>query len=74
MRVAYGGIRAESAYTTTQAFHTETNDKYEQGSKTGGSFGRTVSFRASNSNPIYGNSTTVQPKSYTVLYIMKIKA
>ena len=30
-------------------------------------------FDASKSNPIYGNSTTVQPNSYTVYYIMKIK-
>ncbi len=29
---------------------------------------------ASKSSSIYGNSSTVQPKSYTVLYIMKIKA
>ncbi len=30
-------------------------------------------FDANRINPIYGASTTVQPKSYTVLYIMKIK-
>lgn len=28
---------------------------------------------ASRSNPIYGNSETVQPKSYTVYYIMRVK-
>ena len=28
---------------------------------------------ASNCNPIYGNSNTVQPASYTVYYIMKIR-
>lgn len=33
-----------------------------------------VSFDASKSNAIYGNSNTVQPASYTVYYIMKIKA
>ena len=32
-----------------------------------------VSFDASRSNPIYGASDTVQPKSYTVYYIMRIK-
>ena len=32
-----------------------------------------VEFDASRSNPIYGASTTVQPNSYTVYYIMKIK-
>lgn len=30
-----------------------------------------VSFSASNSNPLYGRSETVQPNSYTVFYIMK---
>ena len=33
-----------------------------------------ISFNAHDSNSIYGNSSTVQPNSYTVLYIMKIKA
>ena len=33
-----------------------------------------IIFDAHNSNSIYGNSSTVQPASYTVLYIMKIKA
>ncbi len=31
-------------------------------------------FDASKYNSIYGSSSTVQPNSYTVLYIMKIKA
>ena len=31
------------------------------------------SFNASLSNPIYGASDTVQPKSYTVYYIMRVK-
>ena len=33
-----------------------------------------IHFDASLCNHIYGNSTTVQPASYTVMYIMKIKA
>ena len=33
-----------------------------------------VDFNASRCSSIFGNSTTVQPNSYTVLYIMKIKA
>ena len=33
-----------------------------------------INFDASKCNSIYGNSTTVQPNSYTVMYIMKIKA
>lgn len=36
--------------------------------------GGNLYFDASKSSSIYGNSSTVQPKSYTVLYIMKIKA
>lgn len=32
-----------------------------------------VSFDASKSNPIYGNSTTVQPNSYKVMYIIRAK-
>jgi len=32
-----------------------------------------VTFDASLYNPIYGASNTVQPKAYTVLFIMKIK-
>ena len=41
-----------------------------------GSWGGTsnIGFKASRYNSlIYGNSSTVQPKSYTVLFIMKIK-
>ena len=30
-------------------------------------------FDASKSNPIYGKSETVQPASYTVYYIMRVK-
>lgn len=30
-----------------------------------------ASFNASNSNPIYGSSTTVHPASYTVRYYIK---
>lgn len=30
-------------------------------------------FDASKSNPIYGRSSTVQPASYTVYYIMRVK-
>ena len=33
-----------------------------------------VSFDASKSNAIYGSSNTVQPPSYTVYYIMRIRA
>lgn len=35
--------------------------------------GRNIGFNASRSNSIYGNSSTVQPNSYTVYYIMKIR-
>ena len=30
-----------------------------------------ITFNAANSNPIYGNSTTVQPNSFAVRYIIK---
>ena len=33
-----------------------------------------LEFDASQSNPIFGKSSTVQPNSYTVMYIMKIQA
>ena len=33
----------------------------------------TITFNASFSNNIYGNSETVQPPAYTVYYIMKVK-
>lgn len=32
-----------------------------------------MNFNASWSSPVYGNSDTVQPKSYTVYYIMRVK-
>ena len=32
-----------------------------------------VGFKASRNNPIYGASNTVQPNSYTVYYIIRIK-
>jgi len=44
-------------------------NKYASGT---GNFG-TDQFDASFSNPIYGKSNTVQPASYTVYYIIKIK-
>ena len=36
-------------------------------------WGSIYNFDASLSNPIYGKSTTVQPASFTVYYIMKIR-
>lgn len=38
-----------------------------------GNMVRGIRFNASWSNPIYGNSNTVQPPAYTVYYIMKIR-
>ena len=35
--------------------------------------GYNIGFDASRSNPLFGASTTVQPKAYTVLYIIKVK-
>lgn len=71
---AYGGLSVFSGYTTTQAFKNESgpHSRYYNGENA--NYNRYVSFHASLSNPIYGKSNTVQPQSYTVLYIMKIKA
>lgn len=43
-----------------------------------GAFGRinaweAIGFNAALSNPIYSNSVTVQPRTYTVYYIMRVK-
>ena len=54
------------------AFINMGNTGYENGSG-GESDGIFLGFDASRSNPIYGNSNTVQPSAYTVYYIMKIK-
>ena len=35
--------------------------------------GYNIGFDASRSNLLFGASTTVQPKAYTVLYIIKVK-
>lgn len=43
-----------------------------QGNRTSGD-GGWFYFDASWSNPIYGNSNTVQPPAYTVMYIMRVK-
>lgn len=37
----------------------------------GGQHAISVSFSAKNSNPIYGNSSTVQPRALTVMYIIR---
>ena len=44
---------------------------HENGSSPGSQWD--ISFNASWSSPIYGASDTVQPKSYTVYYIMRVK-
>ena len=53
-----GAFRADSSYHTTLGY--------------GNYYMKAYSFAASWSNSIYGASSTVQPRSYTVLYIMKI--
>ena len=68
--VSTNGIYVDSA---NGAFRPSAND----GAGKGGdwTFGRPddFAFNASWSNSIYGASDTVQPKSYTVYYIMRVK-
>ena len=56
----------ENAYR--EAVQDAVDDNYYNGAT------QRLHFDASKCNSIYGNSTTVQPNSYTVMYIMKIKA
>ena len=53
----------------------KSRDYYNIAGSKSGTFYHGISFDAHNSSDIYKDDcTTVQPKSYTVLYIMKIKA
>lgn len=56
------------------ALYTESNDKQYYGTmnNTGSNFGGTLLFDASRSNPIYGNSTTVQPESVQYPYFIQV--
>ncbi len=64
-----GGATSDGAFTFTK-----TGTHYNASSTVIQNTSNTITFNAHNSNSIYGNSSTVQPNSYTVLYIMKIKA
>ncbi len=71
---AFSSLNDTAGSIGTGALRSERGAKY---TRTGGSanhYTRNISFNAQDSNSIYGNSSTVQPNSYTVLYIMKIKA
>ena len=59
-------------YSASGAFYTYGNSHVSWDD--GGDLWHHGGFDASRYNSIYGNSTTVQPNSYTVMYIMKIKA
>lgn len=59
--------------TTTGAFYSYAiGNRAAEGNDDGGSVPNFV-FDASRSNSIYGRSGTVQPASYTVYYIMRVK-
>lgn len=59
--------------TTTGAFYSyAVGNRAGEGNNDGGAVPCFV-FDASRSNSIYGRSSTVQPKSYTVYYIMRIR-
>ena len=76
-----GGSRTDSNYQVWAVDNTSSsphqNGAFTQGNvsykgATGGSGGyRPLSFDASLSNAVYGNSDTVQPKSVTVMYFIK---
>ena len=59
----YGALSMYDVHKDNRTIHPERNDAYS-------TYG--MHFDASKSNPIYGSSDTVQPKSYTVYYIMRV--
>ena len=62
------------ASLATGAFELDDGEKYrawEQGPSNSRSTDRTFRFNANLSNEIYGNSTTVQPKSVVCQYLIK---
>ena len=61
-----------SALATTWTGTSSANLYFHVGDTTNGNGTGQLIFNASWSNSIYGNSDTVQPKSYTVYYIMRV--
>lgn len=71
---SFYGHDTQSGWNATGAMRPHHNGEWND---EGGTFHKDykggVNFNASWSNPIYGRSDTVQPASYTVYYIVKIK-
>ena len=60
-------------YALNGAFYQKTRNGTNTEGGDSASMSYKFDFDASKSNPIYGKSITVQPRSYTVYYIIKIK-
>ena len=68
-----GHFPSESGYTNPSGAFYKGSGSYGEGDGGNGT-DEWIYFDASRSSSVYGKSTTVQPASYTVMYIMKIKA
>ena len=60
-------------YNDNKLFQAVGSGRYAQTRDGGGDPRWQINFDASKYNPIYGRSTTVQPDSYTVYYIIRLK-
>lgn len=68
------GTDVQGGFQGTGAFYVSSWGNYnDHGGTYHSNYGYSMSFDASRVNPIYGSSDTVQPKSYTVYYIMHVK-
>ena len=74
-RVANGFTIPRALYGEWGVFSEEMNDHYGNVVLVGGGFSyqTTITFNASRSSQIYGNSTTVQPSAMTVNYFIRAK-
>ena len=67
-----GSVGRHSTVRACGAFHIGVDQNVIENVGVGGGYTHNATlFDASLSNPIYGNSLTVQPKSYMVYYIMR---
>lgn len=68
------GRDVQSDFKGTGAFYVSSWGNYnDEGGTYHSNYGQSMSFDASRVNPIYGASDTVQPASYTVYYIMRVR-
>ncbi len=71
---AFSSLNDTAGSIGTGALRSERGAQYTRTSGAAKHYTRNISFDASRCSSIYGSSSTVQPKSYTVLFIMKIEA